>query len=149
MAGPPATGRSRPTDGFDDKSLFVQLPDDAAYGYTSRVAQYGHDDGLAIRGCFVYRGSSIPALVGRYLFGDIVNGRIFSVPVSGLRQVSLATIREVTILRDGVTVMLRGPLGTTGRTDLRFSQDLAGEVYRLSKQDGIIRKLGPAKVHRC
>ena len=82
--------------------------------------------------------------LGQYLFGDIVSGRVFSVPVSALRQGSLATIREVTLLKDGSTVTLRGLLGTTGRVDLRFGQDQAGEMYLMTKQDGVIRKLAAA-----
>ena len=34
------------------------------------VAEYDRDEGLAIIGGFVYRGSQIPALEGRYVFGD-------------------------------------------------------------------------------
>jgi len=46
------------------------------------VAQYGHDDGLAVIGGYVYRGAAIPALAGRYVFGDwgsfsAPSGRLF------------------------------------------------------------------------
>lgn len=34
------------------------------------VLQYDHDEGVAIIGGFVYRGSAIPELVGKYVFGD-------------------------------------------------------------------------------
>jgi plastocyanin/glucose/arabinose dehydrogenase len=34
------------------------------------IAQYGHGEGLAVIGGFVYRGNAIPALQGRYVFGD-------------------------------------------------------------------------------
>ena len=34
------------------------------------VLQCDHDEGLAIIGGFVYRGSALPALVGTYIFGD-------------------------------------------------------------------------------
>ena len=50
--------------------------------------------------------------IGHYLFGDIVNGRVFAVPVASLRQGSLATINQVTLLKGGNTVTLRGLLGT-------------------------------------
>jgi hypothetical protein len=107
------------------------------------VAQYDHDEGVAICGGFVYRGVNIPALVGQYVFGDIVSGRVFAVPVSALRQGSLATIREVTLLKGGNKVTLRGLLRTTGRVDLRFGQDQAGEMYLMTKQDGVI--VGPVR----
>jgi glucose/arabinose dehydrogenase len=48
------------------------------------IAQYDHDEGISITGGFVYRGKAIPALVGRYVFGDWVRpekdaktGRLF------------------------------------------------------------------------
>ncbi len=46
------------------------------------IAQYDHDDGLAIVGGYVYRGTKIPGLTGRYVTGDWgsftnANGRLF------------------------------------------------------------------------
>ena len=142
--GWPAREGTFVTNRLDENELFTLPPDDASFGYTYPVAQYDHDEGVAICGGFVYRGSAIPALYGHYLFGDIVSGRVFSVPVSTLRRGSLATIREVSLLQDGVAVTLRGLLGTTGRVDLRFGQDQAGEMYLMTKQDGMIRKLAAA-----
>jgi hypothetical protein len=47
--------------------------------------QYDHTDGISITGGFVYRGTGIPELVGKYVFGDLalrnnpprVDGRLF------------------------------------------------------------------------
>lgn len=44
---------------------------------TYPVAQYSHRDGDGISSGFVYRGSLMPGLYGKYIFGDIANGRIF------------------------------------------------------------------------
>ena len=33
--------------------------------------QYDHGDGISITGGFVYRGSGIPELFGKYVFGDL------------------------------------------------------------------------------
>lgn len=41
------------------------------------VALYSHWDGDGISSGFVYRGSLLPGLYGKYIFGDIANGRIF------------------------------------------------------------------------
>jgi uncharacterized repeat protein (TIGR03806 family) len=48
------------------------------------VAEYGRDLGFSVTGGFVYRGTAIASLVGRYVFGDFGSGRIFTlVPGSG------------------------------------------------------------------
>ena len=42
------------------------------------VAEYDHTEGdRSLTGGFVYRGTQIPALVGHYVFGDWVSGRLF------------------------------------------------------------------------
>ena len=43
------------------------------------IAQYSHTVGQSVTGGYVYRGSAIPALVGRYVFGDFVSGRIWHI----------------------------------------------------------------------
>jgi glucose/arabinose dehydrogenase len=54
---------------------------------TLGTLQYDHGDGISITGGFVYRGSAIPELLGKYVFGDLairvvqgqgrVDGRLF------------------------------------------------------------------------
>jgi glucose/arabinose dehydrogenase len=51
---------------------------------TMGTLQYDHSDGISITGGFVYRGTAIPELVGKYVFGDLairggprVDGRLF------------------------------------------------------------------------
>lgn len=39
-------------------------------GLIDPIAEYDHNDGLSVIGGFVYRGTNIPALIGRYVFGD-------------------------------------------------------------------------------
>jgi hypothetical protein len=49
------------------------------------------------------------------------------------------------LLRNGRSVRLADLVhGQPGRVDLRFGQDERGEVYVLTKQDGMIRSLRPA-----
>ena len=43
------------------------------------IAQYTHAYGQSITGGYVYRGAAIPALAGRYVFGDFVSGRIWHI----------------------------------------------------------------------
>ena len=45
------------------------------------IVEYGHADGTAVIGGFIYRGTQIPALAGKYVFGDLQGpggtGRLF------------------------------------------------------------------------
>jgi len=49
------------------------------------ILEYDHNNGISITGGFVYRGSAMPELYGKYIFGDLalipapvrINGRIF------------------------------------------------------------------------
>jgi glucose/arabinose dehydrogenase len=51
-------------------------------GLTNPLLEYDHDEGVAVIGGYVYRGSAVPALAGKYLFGDFLRlphgpGRLF------------------------------------------------------------------------
>ena len=47
------------------------------------IAQYDHDEGFAIGGGHVYRGASVPELVGKYVFTEFVRGRVLAVRCRG------------------------------------------------------------------
>ena len=117
------------------------------------VAQYDHDEGLAVAGGFVYRGSGVPALQGRYLFTDIVNGRLFAIDSDGLVPDRPATIEEVRLTFGGVEEDLVAVAGFPNtyrrgemRVDARLGVDHHGELYLLTKGDGWIRRLVAAQV---
>lgn len=132
----------------DDPAKVLPVPDDdARFGFTYPVAQYDHDVSLvdrrlaAITGGFVYRGNRLPDLVGQYLFADLVSGRVFYVPVDQLIAGRQATFKELILTEDGRKSRLLDIIGKH-RVDLRFGQDEDGEIYLLTKQDGMIRTLG-------
>ncbi|MEM7627105.1 MAG: PQQ-dependent sugar dehydrogenase [Planctomycetota bacterium] len=126
---------------------------DNTLGFSYPVAQYDHDEGRAIAGGFVYRGSAVPELRGKFVFGDIVNGRIFYSELDDLLAAddgdaaTTADIHELQLRFDGADTdlldIVRDSLGdpSISRTDLRFGVDNAGELYILTKQDGVIRTL--------
>jgi glucose/arabinose dehydrogenase len=93
------------------------------------VAQYDHDEGISVIGGFIYRGSAIPELFGKYVFGDFSNG--FSTPGGRLFYADLDTglIRELVIGVDdrALDLYVKG-----------FGQDLDGEIYLLASSN-----LGP------
>lgn len=45
-----------------------------ANGFTPPIIEYDHEDGRSVTGGFVYRGSKIPALRGKYIFADFQGG---------------------------------------------------------------------------
>ncbi len=49
------------------------------------VAAYSHREGPAIGSGFVYRGKLMPLLTGKYIFSDIVTGRIFYADLAEMR----------------------------------------------------------------
>jgi glucose/arabinose dehydrogenase/plastocyanin len=60
------------------------------------IAQYDHDEGLSIIGGYVYRGTQIPALTGRYVTADwgsftTPNGRLFVREGSGFVEFTIGS----------------------------------------------------------
>ena len=107
---------------------------------TYPVAQYDHLEGNAISGGGVYRGSLLPDLYGKYVFGDIVRGRLFFVEESELELGSMSPIYEFFATIDGsLTSMAR--LNGGGRADLRFGFDAKGELYIFEKGQGRVYKV--------
>ena len=127
-------------------------------GLTYPVAMYDHDDGLAVTGGFAYHGR-IAALRGKFVFGDIQNGRVFAADLAEMKKAddgipqTVASIEEVQLyVRDasgnrmGVSMRelvdrLMG--GSISRADLHISRTGDGELLLTSRQDGTIRTLVP------
>ena len=90
------------------------------------VAQYGRTAGFSTTGGVVYRGSSIPNLHGRYLFGDFGSGNLW--------QIARDTTPTRTLTSaDGLA---------TGLQIASFGQDTDGEVY-VVHLGGTLHKLVP------
>ena len=75
----------------------------------------------AIVGGYVYRGTRVPRLRGRYVFGDYCSGRIWSVAIRGGRAVG----RRLEPIRVPYLAS--------------FGQDARGEVYALGLNGGVFR----------
>jgi glucose/arabinose dehydrogenase len=80
------------------------------------IAEYDHDDGVAVVGGFIYRGSKVPALSGIYVFGE-TTGRVLYLARS--KQIFEA---------------LSGPIDAS---ILGLGQDAAGEVYVMVNAAGV------------
>lgn len=84
---------------------------------TYPVAFYSHLDGDAIAGGFVYRGQAIPALQGKFVFGDITNARLFYADLAEMvaaddgNPATTARIHELGVYYDDPTT----PFGVESR----------------------------------
>lgn len=153
-----------------DDVIPIQISDTVTRGTvkpTYPVLQYPHNreaGGDAIANGFFYRGTLIPALRDRLVFGDITTGRVWYAnradvlaaddadaqtvaPIhemdADLRRLTEEKYRE----RGGKGQALPGMamLAGRGRVDMRFAVDNAGELYVLTKSDGMIRKVVAAR----
>jgi len=127
-------------------------------GFTYPVAMYDHNDGQSVTGGFAYHGR-IPALRGKFVFGDIVRGRLFAADLAAMKKAddgipqTVAPVEEIQLYvraaggnRTYVTFreLIEATNGATvTRADLHISRSRDGELFITSRQDGMIRMLGP------
>jgi glucose/arabinose dehydrogenase len=99
---------------------------------TLGTLEYDHGDGISITGGFVYRGTAIPELYGKYVFGDLalrvapprVDGRLFYADLT-------TGIINVFLLPQFPVVSAAGVL-PNGLTVHGFGEDAAGELYAMT-----------------
>ncbi len=108
----------------NEAGYVTDVPLDVPADLIDPAAEYDHDEGTAIVGGFVYRGSNVPELAGRYVFGDFArtfsnDGRLFYLDAS-------SQIREFQMTGQPVL----------GLSLLGFGRDADGEVYVLANGTG-------------
>ncbi len=108
--------------------------------YRYPVAFYDHDEGNAISGGYVYTGKAIPLLRNKYVFGDVVNGRVFLVDNTQLKQGQQATITELDIQINGQQTSFK-TLNQDKKTDLRIGEGPNGTLYFFTKTNGKLYKV--------
>jgi glucose/arabinose dehydrogenase len=95
---------------------------------TLGTLEYDHSDGISITGGFVYRGSGIPELYGKYVFGDLAlfpgpparaNGRLF------YADLTTGVINEFQLPQ------FAGGKIPNGLTVHGFGEDANGELYAM------------------
>jgi len=99
-------------------------PLDVPPGLTDPLAEYDHDDGTAVVGGFVFRGTTRPQLAGKYVFGDFArtfsnDGRLFYLDAGN--QIKEFQLKGMTEL---------------GLSLLGFGEDAQGELYVLANSTG-------------
>jgi len=84
-----------------------------ASAFTPPVIEYDHSAGVAVIGGYVYRGSTNPGLVGRYLYTDLVAGPVWALEYGG------------------GSVLANDAIVTTTGGSTSFGEGNDGEVYLL------------------
>jgi mono/diheme cytochrome c family protein len=142
-----------------------QITDTVTHGTVTPVypvISYPHTQlgGDAIAGGVIVRGNRIPALAGKLLFGDITTGHVWYTDMADLWKADdgvAATLAPMHAIDAGLRALVertyhaRGGRGETlpgagavsgrGRVDLRFAEDSAGDIYVITKSDGMIRRV--------
>ncbi|HEV2783679.1 MAG TPA: PQQ-dependent sugar dehydrogenase [Actinophytocola sp.] len=132
-------------------NLYPLPADDAQLGYDYPVAAFDHnaaqlpcgaDAGHAIVGGFVYRGSALPVLRGKYVFGDLVDGRVLYTNASEMvRGNRLAPLYQLRIFNSAGTLTSMPSLAGDSRVDMRLGIDRSGELYVMAKANGRVWKV--------
>jgi uncharacterized repeat protein (TIGR03806 family) len=93
-------GRNYGWDCREGSAAYTGPPDGPApvcngvSGLIDPVHAYGRGDGSTVTGGYVYRGAALPALAGKYVFGDYGSGNVWALTRNGAsftRQTLLAT----------------------------------------------------------
>jgi len=91
-------------------------------GLTLPIHEYPHDgSNKSITGGHVYRGTAVPTLVGRYVYADYVDGRIWALEYDGSQVV------ENTLLKD--TSLFLSSFGLDQNNEL-YVCAFDGKIYR-------------------
>ena len=113
------------------------------------ILQYDHNEGISITGGFVYRGTAMPELYGKYIFGDLAlktqpqraDGRLF------WADLQLGTMHAFPLPQFGGSAVLPSGLTVHG-----FGQDGNGELYALATNTsangngGVVYKLASLRL---
>ncbi len=88
------------------------------------IVEYPRSEGVSVTGGYVYRGTRVPELVGKYIYGDFGTGSIWAIDRSG---------------KDAGTLLMRTSFKISS-----FGQDETGELYVADYASGKIYQLARA-----
>jgi hypothetical protein len=122
---------------------------------TYPIVEFDHHDALfqnnvAVTGLVVYRGTAVPQLSNKLLFGDNPSGEVFYIDADRLPGGGQDAIRRVLFNSGGsgktLLTLIREKNAAQKRTaadraDLRFGTGPENRVFLLNKQDGTIREI--------
>ena len=99
-------------------------PSCATEGLIDPVAEYTREGGISVTGGYVYRGSKIPALEGKFVYGDFGSGNIWAVDAA----------------QTSGTLLTPSSLKISS-----FGQDSDGEIYVVDYATGTVKQLAAAE----
>ena len=111
-------------DVFEGDLRFEEGPPAGEGRLVHPIAVYGRDGGCSVTGGFVYRGTAVPGLAGRYFYGDWCTGNVWSLRVSGARARAHR--------REAFRVPGLSSFGETAVGELLLLSLSEGTVYRLA-----------------
>lgn len=88
------------------------------------ITEYDHGVGQSITGGYVYRGTAVPDLVGDYIFGDFLSGRVMTVPATSGIGTQFVDLFD------------------TDFNIASLAQDANGEVYVIDLSTGSVYQIG-------
>jgi glucose/arabinose dehydrogenase len=118
---------------------FIQTPASvgglAPAGNVNPILDYPHSVGECVIGGYVYHGGQVPQLVGKYVFGDFIAGKIFTLDYDGTTASNFTEITaQLFPTRNGGI-----PLGNPSS----FGLDASGELYICDLSAGRLFKIVP------
>jgi hypothetical protein len=97
-------------------------------GLKMPIAEYSHSQGCSVIGGYVYRGTAVPALAGRYVFGDLCSGTIWT--ISRTAHASPPASKSTLL---STSMQISG-----------FGEDASGELYVLDLAGGTLYRFDAA-----
>jgi glucose/arabinose dehydrogenase len=90
------------------------------------VVEYSHNEGCSVTGGYVYRGTAVPTLASRYVFGDFCSGSIWTISRTAVAPAAKSLLFDTSMLISG------------------FGEDQAGELYVLDFSAGTLYRFDAA-----
>ncbi|MCU0390524.1 MAG: PQQ-dependent sugar dehydrogenase [Thermoflexibacter sp.] len=95
---------------------------------TPPIFEYSSVGGASITGGFVYRGTEIPSLEGRYVYADYVRGTVSALTYNGTNAINQLLFTAM----DGNNVLNVSSFGEDERGELYFIGRDTGRIYRFT-----------------
>ena len=132
MEGNRCYGKDNQDCNSDSKELPIfEYPNDASYVKTILGWKQADVKGCSITGGYVYRGSNIDELYGRYFFGDYCTGKIWSLDRID-NKISIINHTKEVLQSIGKTEFYLSSFGEDENGEL-YVIDYSGSVYSITK----------------